>query len=194
MSKPKKEKKSTKEPSLTINDDPNQFIQPRLNGRVLDVSHLTPEDLLRVLGRSGLTNEEIAAVFGLNVDQFAYTLENNETLRDILEEAKKVPDKAVEAALYKRALGYETREIHKVHGKPTKIILKSIAPDVIADIFWLKNRDPKRWRDTLTVQHTLRDQLDRAHRAMRSGLGPKALPNGGGSGGEIEDAEEVGEA
>jgi hypothetical protein len=30
-----------------------------------------------------------------------------------------------------------------------------VPPDVTAQIFWLKNRDPARWRDAWQVEHTL---------------------------------------
>lgn len=56
----------------------------------------------------------------------------------------------VEQALLKKALGY-TRTIY-THTKKgvKKAIYRIIEPDVTAQIFWLKNRQPERWRD---VQH-----------------------------------------
>lgn len=85
--------------------------------------------------------------------------------------------------MYKRALGYRVREVHKVEGKPIKVIEKELAPDVVADIFWLKNRDPKRWRDVIDMQFTLRDRLNRAHHALSEGRSPAQLENKGGNGG-----------
>lgn len=140
----------------------------------------TPEELLKLLGELGLTNEEIAPIFGLSDGQFAATLDQLPHLRDILEQAKEAPNRRVEASLYKRALGYQTREIIKVEGKAVKVIVKEVAPDVIADIFWLKNRDPKRWRDVVEVRHTLRDRLGRAHEALRLGHTPTMEQEEGG--------------
>ena len=34
-----------------------------------------------------------------------------------------------------------------------KKVLKSQAPDVTAQIFWLKNRNPKEWRDKVEIQN-----------------------------------------
>ncbi|MBO5821620.1 MAG: hypothetical protein J6R86_01240, partial [Lentisphaeria bacterium] len=49
---------------------------------------------------------------------------------------KELFDDMVEAALLKRATGYEDS-----NGK-------EIAPDVRAALFWLQNRRPKRWKKT----------------------------------------------
>jgi hypothetical protein len=129
-----------------------------------------------------LTNDEIAHVFGLSVGQFQSILRDNPQLDDLLTDAKSHPNRRVEASLYRRAMGYQHREIHKVSGSPVKVIVKESPPDVLACIFWLKNRDPKRWRDTLEVTHTLRDRFDRAHQALQMGGGTAQLENKGGNG------------
>lgn len=57
---------------------------------------------------------------------------------------------AVEAALLQRALGMTIREVRReVTDKGTKTIIteKEVAPDYTAQIFFLKNRRPDRWRD-----------------------------------------------
>lgn len=57
---------------------------------------------------------------------------------------------AVEAALYRRALGMTLREVRREEtDKGTKTIIteKEVAPDYTAQIFILKNRRPDRWRD-----------------------------------------------
>lgn len=155
---------------LVINNDPYQFVSSHPSLSI----PISPEALLQRLGESGLTNEQIAPFFGLSVFQFQELISQNPDLQNILDQAKTIPNQQVESSLFKRALGYSVKEIHKVEGKPAKVIIKEIAPDVIADIFWLKNRDPKRWRDTLEVSHTLRDRFDRAHQALRLGYsGPK---------------------
>ena len=66
--------------------------------------------------------------------------------------------KETEDALLKRALGFTQEEIYsediidKESGEVTnlakrKIIRKTVPPDVRALLFWLKNRDPDRWKD-----------------------------------------------
>ena len=58
---------------------------------------------------------------------------------------------SVENALLKRALGYDYEEVktETENGVVTKVttITKQVVPDVTAQIFWLKNRRPDKWRD-----------------------------------------------
>lgn len=60
-------------------------------------------------------------------------------------------DIQVENALLKRALGYEymeeRAEISEKDGRKVIQTVKQVIPDTAAQIFWLKNRRPDRWRD-----------------------------------------------
>ena len=56
---------------------------------------------------------------------------------ELLRECAETADDRVEAALLRRATGYEVDD-----GRP-----RHIPPDVKAAVFWLKNRRPKRWRE-----------------------------------------------
>lgn len=65
-------------------------------------------------------------------------------------------DLEIENCLFKRARGYEYEEetIEGIVGpngetikKTRKIVKKQMAPDTTAQIFWLKNRQPEKWRD-----------------------------------------------
>lgn len=79
----------------------------------------------------------------------------------------------VEDSLLKRTMGYKyietTREplYNPLTGKPlkdpktgkdiiavTKKVTKNVAPDTTAIIFYLKNRDPGRWRDKQEIEHS----------------------------------------
>ena len=53
----------------------------------------------------------------------------------------------MENALLKRALGYEYDEITYENGEEVKRVTKQVAPDITAQIFWLKNRKPQQRRD-----------------------------------------------
>ena len=86
-------------------------------------------------------------------------------ISDALKKGKAPVDAEVENALLKRALGYEyeevTTEVEEFptgktdeDGNPIKIVrtrtkrtTKMVIPDTTAQIFWLKNRRPDRWRD-----------------------------------------------
>ena len=74
-----------------------------------------------------------------------------------LKESADIADRHVENALYKRALGYTYDEVtqelrlNKETGEErfveTRRVTKQVLPDVTAQIYWLKNRKPKDWRD-----------------------------------------------
>ena len=69
-----------------------------------------------------------------------------ESLKDWKEQA----DKEVEKSLYKRAMGYSHKEdkIFNDQGKPLVVpTIKHYPPDSTSMIFWLKNRQPAKWRD-----------------------------------------------
>lgn len=125
-----------------------------------------PLDLLLYLAGAGLTNQQLAKAIGLSPSQFSDFLKKNPDFWDKLDAAKETPNRQVEQSLFRSAMGYATRELHKVAGKPVKVVLRERAPDVTACIFWLKNRDPKRWRDVIDVNLSLRDRMSRAYRAQ----------------------------
>lgn len=59
-------------------------------------------------------------------------------------------DANVAERLYQRALGYEHPDVHvsNYQGEVTLTpITKCYPPEATAAIFWLKNRQPKKWRD-----------------------------------------------
>lgn len=65
-------------------------------------------------------------------------------------------DANVASRLYKRAIGYEHDEdkIFNNNGEPLIVpTTKHVQPDTTAAIFWLKNRQPKMWRDKQEIEH-----------------------------------------
>ena len=68
-----------------------------------------------------------------------------------LKKGKEVVDFEVENALLKRALGYEYEEETYENGILTKKVKKQVPPDTTAQIFWLKNRQVKKWRDKVEI-------------------------------------------
>src|SRR4030095_17024238 len=60
-------------------------------------------------------------------------------------------------SLYNRAKGYEIDEekIVSDNGIPVMMTIKKpIVPDPVSAIFWLKNRQPKKWRDKHETEQT----------------------------------------
>jgi hypothetical protein len=73
-----------------------------------------------------------------------------------LKAGKEVADARVERSLYNRAVGYsyDSEKIFMPAGakEPVRVpIVVHVPPDVTAQIFWLKNRDPARWRDAWNI-------------------------------------------
>jgi len=122
--------------------------------------------LVLVLAKAGLTNDEIAVSIGLTPNKFKGILASYPDFREMLNDAKEDPNHRVEQSLFKRALGYQTKEIVHKDGKPVQVTIKEYAPDPVSCIFWLKNRSPKRWRDVVEMKHTLADRMSRAHDAI----------------------------
>lgn len=103
--------------------------------------------LLEGWARDGLTNEQIANNIGINVKTLYDWKNKNSNICNVLKRAREVVDYEVENALYKRATGYRYDEITYENGVEIKRITKEVAPDTLAQIFWLKNRKKEQWRE-----------------------------------------------
>lgn len=107
--------------------------------------------------RNGLTNREIAEKIGINVSTLYAWNNKNKDFCNLLKETKEYVDNNVENSLYKSAIGYYYTETVKeysiVNGEEVvtskKDTKKYAAPSNTAQIFWLKNRRRKEWRDRL---------------------------------------------
>jgi transcriptional regulator with XRE-family HTH domain len=120
---------------------------------------------LQAWARDGLTDEQIAKNIGISRSTLAEWKNKYSDISDALKSGKEVVDIEVENALLKRALGYKYTEVTRERvvetdpetGEPeeklvvTKQVTKEVAPDVTAQIFWLKNRKPDKWRDKRDV-------------------------------------------
>ncbi|MDO4647416.1 MAG: helix-turn-helix domain-containing protein [Eubacteriales bacterium] len=120
---------------------------------------LEPEGLLKIEGwaRDGLTDEQIAKNMGIAPKTLYRWKDSYSQICQSLKKGKEVPDREVENALYKNAIGYDYHEVtrerrfNKQTGKyemiVTKDIIRHVAPSTTAQIFWLKNRKPEMWKD-----------------------------------------------
>lgn len=125
--------------------------------------------------RDGLTDEQIAHNLGISIQTFYTYKKQHIEFFEALKKGKEVVDFEVENALLKRALGFEYEEVTKERvvrkdkednvitdneGLPTyemvvtKTVKKDIVPDTTAQIFWLKNRKPKDWKDKQGIEHS----------------------------------------
>lgn len=129
---------------------------------------LTEEGLLQLesWARDGLTDEQIASNMGIGYSTLQTWKSKYQDIQDTLKRGKEVVDIQVENALLKRALGYSYDEVTRErvldydqstgqvvgsHMEITKTVKKEVQGDTTAQIFWLKNRRPKQWRDKRDV-------------------------------------------
>lgn len=120
---------------------------------------LTEDGLIRLQGwaRDGLIDEQIAHNMGITAKTLYEWKNKYGEISEALKESKEIVDRQVENALLKRALGYAYDETTYEDGVETKRVTKEVAPDTTAQIFWLKNRKPKEWRDKVEqIQSTER--------------------------------------
>lgn len=98
----------------------------------------------------GLTDAQIAKKIGVSVTALSNWKGKHASFAAAVKEAKDIADELVEASLYQRACGYREPDI-KIFCYNGEVIVKKYTkqhiPDVTACIFWLKNRQPARWRE-----------------------------------------------
>jgi hypothetical protein len=129
------------------------------------------------MAKAGLTDEEMAREFGVDRRSLTRWKKSHPEFGEALARGKETPDDKVEAAMYRRCIGYtvtETKEKETWRGPEREIIVKDIAPDVVACIFWLKNRRPERWRDVHKVESTSTVTIEIQEAAKRINEIPEA--------------------
>jgi len=135
-----------------------------MNDQLTQVS-IDPVQVLERMAASGLTNTEMAVILGITQASFENILNSNPDIAEKIEIAKAEGDHKVVQSLYRRAVGYQTREVTQKEGQPVKIVIKEVHPEVAACIFWLKNRDPHNWREIVEMRHSLADRMGQAYDA-----------------------------
>lgn len=102
----------------------------------------------------GATNDELATFFDVHVSTIYQWKLDHEEFSDALKRGKEMADARVAKALFSRATGYshEDVDIKMYEGEiietPT---VKHYPPDATSMIFWLKNRQPEKWREKREV-------------------------------------------
>lgn len=103
----------------------------------------------------GATNEDLAAFFNVATSTVDKWISESIAFSGAIKEAKEELDSKVVRRLFERATGYSHPDVHisNYQGDITQTpITKHYAPDTTASIFWLKNRQPEKWRDR--IEHT----------------------------------------
>lgn len=117
------------------------------------------DNIAKMLCERGAVDRELADALQVST----VTIQNWMSLYPSFGEAVRhgkaaVFDPKVERALAQRAIGYsvdcEEVKVTKDGDIIRYPVRKHFAPDVTACIFWLKNRQPKQWRDVQSHDHT----------------------------------------
>jgi len=98
----------------------------------------------------GATNADLADFFDVSIRTIErWSSEHDEFCR-ALKAAKEEADTKVERSLYERAVGYsfDSEKVFQYQGEIVRAKTREhCPPDTTAQIFWLKNRQPEKWRD-----------------------------------------------
>ena len=98
----------------------------------------------------GADNKELAEFFDVSLTTLDRWAAKHTEFRGALKVGKEPADDRVERSLFQRAVGYsfESEKIFQYEGRAVRVkTIEHVPPDVTAQIFWLKNRRPKEWRD-----------------------------------------------
>ena len=115
----------------------------------IKIEDWTTEESLAILSgwaRKGLTDNEIAKNIGISRKTLSVWKGKNVLIRNTLKNNKEIADIIVENALFKSATGYDYEEDVIINGQ-IKTITRHVPASNTAQIFWLKNRMPDRWRE-----------------------------------------------
>lgn len=131
--------------------------KPRRSNRLRYDPELHPH-LAKWMARRGFPLYRIAQELRIARCTFFDWMKDYPEFAAAVREGQMLADAKVEDALYRRATGYEYEERKTVQERGTIVreetVRRHVVPDVKAQIFWLKNRQPDRWKDTTETQIT----------------------------------------
>lgn len=124
------------------------------------------------LASGGATDEEIADALKISTRTLYRWQAQFPEFCQSLKAGKEPADERIVRSLYHRAAGFEWTEQqafklkevsfeggNRIERERVEIVdvRKQMPPDTTAAIFWLKNRQPERWRDKQDFEHTGKD-------------------------------------
>ena len=103
----------------------------------------------------GAIDKELAEFFSVSVQTLNKWKKDYPEFLESLKKGKNIADANVASRLYNRAIGYSCKatKFATSEGRITdsKEYIEHDPPDTTAAIFWLKNRQPEKWRDKKEV-------------------------------------------
>lgn len=105
----------------------------------------------------GAIDKDLADFFGVDERTINRWKDDYPAFCQSLKEAKSESDTRVERSLYERATGYSHRS-EKIFNADGSVLradtIEQYPPDPASMIFWLKNRQPAKWRDKHEHEHS----------------------------------------
>jgi hypothetical protein len=114
----------------------------------------------RRLAKLAANDRDIAEFFHVDISTIWNWKVQHEKFFLALKEGKDELDHRVENSLFHRAVGYSYNavKIFCHEGEITREeYVEHVPPDVTAQIFWLKNRQPEKWRDRHEIDPSKKD-------------------------------------
>lgn len=112
--------------------------------------------LIEGWARDGLTDKDISRNIGISESTLNAWKKQFPEFSESLKKNKEVADRQVENALHKSAVGYYYEEDVVTNQGDVVTVKKYSKPNVTAQIFWVKNRMPDKWRDKQEIEQTTR--------------------------------------
>lgn len=135
---------------------PKQVIDKSKGGRPTDYRDEYAEQAYK-LCLLGAIDKEIADFFDVTESTVNLWKQKHHEFSESIKRGKTFADANVASKLYHRANGYEHSDVDiKIFaGEIIKTpLIKHYPPDTTAAIFWLKNRQPGKWREKQEVEHS----------------------------------------
>jgi hypothetical protein len=107
------------------------------------------------LAAQGKTSAEIADACGIPLRTFNNWISRYDDFGAAIRESKAIADELVVASLFSRAMGYSHPAVKILSTKEGIEVVpytEHYPPDPTSMIFWLKNRQPKKWRDAQRLE------------------------------------------
>lgn len=114
---------------------------------------------VEMLAKEGLNNKQIAKSLGIGEKTFYEWLEKYPQLSHSLKKYRGLADIEVENALYRNAVGYNYKEQAVTNRGEVVTVQKYHSPNTTAQIFYLKNRMPDRYKDKVEHELTLAEDI-----------------------------------
>lgn len=129
-------------------------------------------ELIVSLYEEGKTDAQVAEIVGVCEKTLNNWKGKHPEFLQALKRSKQAADELVEASLFRRAVGYSHKAVkilaHEGQSWEHEY-LEHYPPDTTAAIFWLKNRQPDKWREKMpgeenqiNINLTLADKMAKA--------------------------------